>query len=90
MGTAARCAADLGADVMVSDLPAPEAAAEFVRARGRESEVSVLDTDRRAVEAWADGCGAVDALIDRAAIRPFDTESYLKVQGPYPTETAIR
>ena len=72
--TTARLAADLGADVMVSDLHAPEAAAEYARARGRrESKASALDTtDRGAVEAWADGCGAVDALIDCAAICPFD------------------
>ena len=71
--TAARLAADLGADVMVSDLEAPDAVAESVRERGRRSEAAALDvTDRRAVEAWAASCGAVDALIDCAAICPFD------------------
>ena len=71
--TAARLAADLGADVLVSDLEAPEAVAESVRERGRRSEAAALDvTDRRAVEAWAASCGAVDALIDCAAICPFD------------------
>ena len=71
--TAARLAADLGADVMVSDLHAPDAVAESVRERGRRSEAAGLDvTDRAAVEAWAAACGAVDALIDCAAICPFD------------------
>ena len=71
--TAARFAADLGADVLVSDLEAPEAVAEAVRDRGRQSEAAALDvTDRAAVEAWTAACGAVDALIDCAAICPFD------------------
>ena len=71
--TAARLAADLGADVMVSDLQAPDAVAESVRERGRRSDAAALDvTDRAAVEAWAAACGAVDALIDCAAICPFD------------------
>ena len=71
--TAARLAAGLGADVMVSDLAAPEAVAESVRERGRLSQAAALDvTDRAAVEAWAASCGAVDALIDCAAICPFD------------------
>jgi len=71
--TAARLAAGLGADVMVSDLAVPEAVAESVRERGRLSQAAALDvTDRAAVEAWAESCGAVDALIDCAAICPFD------------------
>ena len=71
--TAARLAADLGADVMVSDLEAPDAVAESVRERGRRSQAAALDvTDRKAVEAWAASCGAVNALIDCAAICPFD------------------
>ena len=71
--TAARIAADLGADVLVSDLEAPDAAADSVRERGRRSEATALDvTDRAAVEAWAASCGAVDGLIDCAAICPFD------------------
>lgn len=71
--TAARLAADLGADVLVSDLEAPEAVAESVRERGRRSEAAALDvTDRAAVEAWAASCGVVNALIDCAAICPFD------------------
>ena len=71
--TAARLAADLGADVLVSDLRAPESVAESVRERGRQSEAAALDvTDRAAVEAWAASCGKVDGLIDCAAICPFD------------------
>ena len=71
--TTARLAADLGADVMVSDLQAPDAVAESVRERGRQSEAAALDvTDRAAVEGWAASCGSVDALVDCAAICPFD------------------
>ena len=48
---AALLAADLGADVLVSDLAAPDAVAESVRERGRRSEAAALDvTDRAAVE----------------------------------------
>ena len=44
-----------------------------MRERGRQSEAAALDvTDRAAVEAWAASCGAVDGLIDCAAICPFD------------------
>ena len=71
--TAARIAAGLGADILVSDLEAPDAVADSVRERGRQAEASALDvTDRAAVEAWAASCGAVDGLIDCAAICPFD------------------
>ena len=49
--TAARIAAGLGADVLVSDLEAPDAVADSVREQGRQSEASALDvTDRAAVE----------------------------------------
>ena len=71
--TAARIAAGLGADVLVSDLEAPDTVADSVRERGRHCEAAALDvTDRAAVEAWAASCGAVDGLIDCAAICPFD------------------
>ena len=70
----ARLAATLGADVLVADLRAPDATADAVRTLGRQSRAAALDTtDRAAVEAWAEACGAVDALIDCAAICPFDT-----------------
>lgn len=71
---AARFAAELGADLMLSDLNAPTTVAESIRAMGRRCEASALDvTDRAAVEAWHDACGEVDALIDCAAICPFDS-----------------
>ena len=71
--TVARLAADLGADVLVSDLAAPEDVAEAVRERRRQSQAAALDvTDRAAVEDWAASCGAVDGFIDCAAICPFD------------------
>lgn len=69
----ARLVAEMGADVMVSDLRAPEPLADFLRGQGRASAATALDvTDRGAVEAWAADCGDVDALIDCAAICPFD------------------
>lgn len=69
----ARLVAGMGADVMVADLEAPEPLAEYLRSQGRQSVATALDTtDRAAAEAWAESCGAVDALIDCAAICPFD------------------
>jgi NAD(P)-dependent dehydrogenase (short-subunit alcohol dehydrogenase family) len=69
----ARLVAEMGADVRLSDLTAPEDAAQSVVALGRQAEATALDTtDRDAVEAWAAACGPVDALIDCAAICPFD------------------
>lgn len=69
----ARLVASMGADVMVADLEAPEPLAEYLRSQGRESQATALDvTDRAAVEAWAASCGDVYALIDCAAICPFD------------------
>lgn len=69
----ARLVAEMGADVMLSDLEAPAALADFVQSKGRAAEAAALDvTDRDAVEAWAEACGEVDALIDCAAICPFD------------------
>ena len=69
----ARLVADMGADVCLSDIEAPEAVAQSVTALGRTADATAVDaTDRAAVEAWADACGAVDALIDCAAICPFD------------------
>ena len=69
----ARLVAELGAEVMLSDLEAPSPLADDIRSRGRSAAASALDvTDRGAVEAWAAACGVVDALIDCAAICPFD------------------
>ncbi len=69
----ARLVAEMGAEVMLSDLEAPTPLADHLRSRGRSAAASALDvTDRGAVEAWAAACGAVDALIDCAAICPFD------------------
>jgi 3-oxoacyl-[acyl-carrier protein] reductase len=69
----ARFAAQLGADVLVSDIESPDGVAEAVREIGRVAEASALDvTDRQAVEAWNAACGKVDAVIDCAAICPFD------------------
>ena len=69
----ARLVAEMGADVMLSDLEAPAPLADFIRSKGRAAEAVALDvSDRRAVEAWAEACGEVAALIDCAAICPFD------------------
>ena len=64
----ARLTAEIGAEVMLSDLEAPAALADELRARGRPAEAAALDvTDRGAVEAWAKACSVVDAFIDCAA-----------------------
>ena len=69
----ARLVAEMGADVHLSDLEAPGPLAEFIAGKGRGAEAAALDiTDRAAVEAWAAACGPVHALIDCAAICPFD------------------
>ena len=69
----ARLVADMGAEVMLSDLRAPTPLVDLVRSRGRSAAAAGLDvTDRGAVEAWAEACGVVHALIDCAAISPFD------------------
>ena len=69
----ARLLAEMGAAVHLADLEAPAPLAEFLRERGGEAEATVLDiTNRAAVEAWAASAGAVDAVVDCAAICPFD------------------
>ncbi len=69
----ARLVASMGADVMLADLEAPAPLADYISSKGREATATALDvTDRDAVDAWAVDCGAVDALIDCAAICPFD------------------
>ena len=69
----ARLVASMGADVMLADLEAPAPLADYISSKGREATATALDvTDRDAVDAWAADCGAVDALIDCAAICPFD------------------
>ena len=65
---AARIAAELGARVSAADLRAPTLA----EVHGSGHRADALDvTDQAAVEAWLDGLGAFDALIDCAAICPF-------------------
>ncbi len=69
----AKLVSKMGADVLVADLEAPNALADYLASKGRESSATSLDvTDRAAVEAWAADCGIVTALIDCAAICPFD------------------
>ena len=69
----AKLVAEMGADVFISDLEAPDALANYINSKGRKSNASSLDvTDRTAVEAWAEQCGKITALIDCAAICPFD------------------
>jgi NAD(P)-dependent dehydrogenase (short-subunit alcohol dehydrogenase family) len=71
--TTARLVAEMGADVMLSDIEPPQALADYIASKGRETSATSLDvTDRDAVEAWAADCGAVTGLIDCAAICPFD------------------
>ncbi|MDP6705716.1 MAG: SDR family oxidoreductase [Alphaproteobacteria bacterium] len=69
----ARLVAEMGAEVLLSDLEAPAPLADYLAGQGGTATASALDvTDRGAVEDWANSCGAVDALVDCAAICPFD------------------
>lgn len=70
-GATARLCARLGAEVVLSDLEAPAALGDELAALGRLGGAHALDVrDRAAVEAFAAEAGAVDALIDCAAICP--------------------
>ena len=65
--------AGMGADLQLADLEAPAPLADYISGLGQAAQATALDvTDRGAVEAWAEACGKVDALIDCAAICPFD------------------
>jgi NAD(P)-dependent dehydrogenase (short-subunit alcohol dehydrogenase family) len=65
---AARIAAELGARISATDLRAP--ALDTLPGSGHKA--SPLDiSDQAAVEAWLASLGAIDALIDCAAICPF-------------------
>ena len=69
----ASLAAAQGADVALADLTPATEVANVVRDQGRAASVTALDiTNRDAVENWAAEVGPVDALIDCAAICPFD------------------
>ena len=69
----ARLIAEMGGELRISDLEAPEPLADFLRGRGTDAVASAVDvTDRAQVEAWAGASGPVGALIDCAAICPFD------------------
>ena len=69
----ARLVAAMGAAVMLSDVRAPQPLADWLQDKGTGAVAAALDvTDRKAVEDWAASCGAVDALVDCAAICPWD------------------
>jgi NAD(P)-dependent dehydrogenase (short-subunit alcohol dehydrogenase family) len=69
----AKLVAEMGADVMLSDLESPQALADYIVSKGREATATALDvTDRAQVEAWAEACDVTTSLIDCAAICPFD------------------
>ncbi len=72
IGTAtAEICAEQGAQLALCDRVAPDALAS--RLANAVFDASTVDvTDREAVEAWANRIGAVDGLIDCAAICPFD------------------
>ncbi len=70
---AARIAVTLGAKVILTDLNAPDGLAAELCAEGAIASASALDvSDRKAVQGWVLGCDPIDALIDCAAICPFD------------------
>ena len=71
--TTAQLVAEMGADVMLSELESPQALADYIVSKGREATANALDVTARAqVEAWAESCGVTTSLIDCAAICPFD------------------
>jgi NAD(P)-dependent dehydrogenase (short-subunit alcohol dehydrogenase family) len=62
-----------GASVWLSDVAPPDEMAEELTDAGLTAHASAVDvSDRASVEAWANTCGDIDALIDCAAICPFD------------------
>lgn len=70
---AGRLALELGAEVILSDREAPNELAEELGSGGKPVTAVALDvSDRAAVEAWVAGAGEIDALVDCAAICPFD------------------
>lgn len=70
---AARIAVTLGAKVILTDLSAPNELAVELSAEGASARANALDvSDRKAVQAWVHDCEPIDALIDCAAICPFD------------------
>jgi NAD(P)-dependent dehydrogenase (short-subunit alcohol dehydrogenase family) len=70
---AARIAATLGARLTLADRLSPADVVDELADVGFDSTAHSLDVaDRDAVQAFAEGCGPVDALIDCAAICPFD------------------
>jgi NAD(P)-dependent dehydrogenase (short-subunit alcohol dehydrogenase family) len=96
IGTAtARLCTRLGAEIVACDLEAPTALADELAALGRSGGAHAVDVrDRAAVEAFAGAAGAVDALIDCAAICPpgdwqdpgwdweFDRVMSINLKGP--------
>jgi len=69
---AARICSEQGAAVELADLNAPEDLAESLRKLGASADAYAVDVaDRDGVEAWSSRVGAIDALIDCAAICPF-------------------
>lgn len=72
--SAAELCASLGARVALADLASPTSVADRIEGAGGAVTASAVDvSDRASVEAWAQSVGPVDALIDCAAICPFDT-----------------
>lgn len=69
----ARLCASLGADLWLTDLAAPEALAEELRAGGRAVAARSMDvTDRAAVEALVGEAGRLDGVVANAGMCPWD------------------
>ena len=69
----ARIIAEMGAQVMLSDINFPNTIADELALNHYGVLARAIDvTDRSVVESWALECSPVDALIDCAGICPFD------------------
>lgn len=68
-----RIAADLGAELFLTDSAAMDALVLELRGKGTEVSATLCDkTDRKAVEALVRAAGAIDSLVELAAWCPWD------------------
>lgn len=72
-GATARLCASMGASLVLTDLVAPTALAEAIRAGGGEASAHAADvTDRAAIEALVAGIDRLDAVVANAGYCPWD------------------
>lgn len=72
-GATARLCASMGADLVLTDIEAPEALAAEIAAKGTRARAHAADvTDRAAVEALVAGTERLDAIVANAGYCPWD------------------